>query len=132
MSSARHARADWHSWAMSETADAVLVDSGGASVIVTVCNRSFRRSAEPHEVVVRVLRGEEASEFALASRGCATVSGNRIEVVKPEGQSFAVSGRYKIERRGFFSSRVPGPAPFFERRVPGPSDEPDEPAPSDS
>jgi len=122
MSFARYARGDWHTWAVSETADALIFDGGGSASKVTVCNSSFRRSTERHDVRVSVGRGDDVEVFDLASRGCATVWASRVQVLKPEGETFATTGRYKVarggDRHGFFGARRMGrEGRMFERRL---------------
>lgn len=88
---------NWHSWAITEESDSVILDTGFRSSNVTVCNRSYRRNSDEHNVIVRVGSGESVRDHALAHRSCVTLRTSRVEVKKPEGESISVRGYYILD-----------------------------------
>ena len=94
----RYAYGNSHSWAVTEDSDSVIWNTGDRPASVTVCNGRYRRRAEPHDVIVRVGAGETAEDHVLVHRSCMTVRSTRIEIMKPEGESFTARGRYQTDR----------------------------------
>lgn len=86
-----------HSWAITEERDSVILDTGFASSKVTVCNRSYRRRSDEHNVIVQVGSGELVRDHVLVHRSCITLRASRVEVKKPEGESISVRGYYILD-----------------------------------
>lgn len=88
---------NWHSWAITEESDSVILDTGFAPSNVTVCNRSYRRRSDEHNVIVQVGSGESVRDHVLVHRNCITLRARRVEVKKPEGESISVRGYYILD-----------------------------------
>jgi hypothetical protein len=63
-------------------------------------------------MVIQTTTGDEMSAHVVNHWSCISVTGALIEVKKPDGESFAARGRYKLERGfrrgGFMRQRGSG------------------------